>query len=101
MIGKKEQTGGRPSDKNFREFALAVSKLEAIEFMGLVKILGVGLFDKNENEEEEPKLKPRDFEQVYSEILDKYICLGRKDRREVMKVVKLTNLGRIEENLDD
>lgn len=101
MIGEKEQTGGRPSDKNFREFALAVSKLKAIEFMGLVKILGVGLFNENENEEEEPKLKPRDFEQVYSEILDKYVCLGRKDRREVMKVVKLANLGRIEENLDD
>ena len=78
-----------PSEGDLRKFMMEVSKLEAIEFMGLTKIFNVSLFEGEDN-------KPRDFETVLSEILDKYISLSRTQRRNIMKIIKSANLGKIE-----
>ena len=78
-----------PSEGDLRKFMMEVSKLEAIEFMGLTKIFNVSLFEGEDN-------KPRNFETVLSEILDKYISLSRTQRRNVMKIIKSANLGKIQ-----
>lgn len=78
-----------PSEGDLRKFMLEVSKLEAIEFMGLTKIFNVSLFEGEDN-------KPRNFETVLSEILDKYISLSRTQRRNIMKIIKSANLGKIQ-----
>ena len=78
-----------PSEGDLRKFMMEVSKLEAIEFMGLTKIFNVSLFEGEDN-------KPRDFETVLSEILDKYISLSRTQRRNIMKIIKSANLGKIQ-----
>ena len=77
-----------PSEGDLRKFMMEVSKLEAIEFMGLTKIFNVSLFEGEDN-------KPRNFETVLSEILDKYISLSRTQRRNIMKIIKSANLGKI------
>lgn len=75
----------RPSEKDFNDFALQVSRLETMEFLGLVKIMNIEIFSDDE------KKTPRKFETIFSEVLDKYISLPRKKRREIMKILKAAN----------
>lgn len=79
----------RPSTINVEKFILEVSKLEPIEFFGLTKVFNIELV------EDDDKKTPRKFEEVLSEILDKYIRLSRKQRRTITKMVKSANLGKI------
>ena len=79
----------RPSEKDLEKFMLEISKLESMEFLGLAKIFNIDLF------EDEEKKTARKFETVFSEILDKYINLSRKQRRTIMKLIKSANLGKI------
>lgn len=79
----------KPSSKNFQEFIVEVSKLEAIEFLGLTKIFKISLVDEGGN--------PRDFELLLSDVLDGYLKIGRKQRRELLKVLKLSNLQKIQQ----
>ena len=53
------------------------------------ELLRVMLFENDKDK------KPRNFETVLSEILDKYISLSRKQRRTIMKLIKSANLGKI------
>ena len=78
----------KPSKKNFQEFITEVSKLEAIEFLGLTKIFKVPLIKENN--------EPRPFEELLSDVLDGYLKIGRKQRREILKVLKLSNLQKIQ-----
>ena len=81
----------RPSPKDLEKFMLEISKLDAMEFLGLAKIFNVDLVDVEDKEK-----KTREFETVFSEIMDKYITLSRKRRRTIMKLIKSANLGKIE-----
>ena len=78
-----------PSERDFNKFLLEISKLNAVEFLGVAKIFNIELF-----EDEDKKSRP--FEVILSEILDKYISLSRRQRRTIMKTIKLANLGKIE-----
>ena len=78
----------RPSPQDLEKLMLEISKLNAIEFLGVAKFLNVDLVDEDK--------KPRNFELVLSEILDKYITLSRRQRRTFMKLIKSANLGKIE-----
>ena len=80
----------RPTPKDMEKFMIEISKLEPLEFFGLVRIFNLSLF------EDEDHKKPRKFEVLFSEILDKYIQLSRKQRRTIMKLIKSANLGKIE-----
>lgn len=80
----------RPSPKDLEKFMLEISKLGPMEFLGLAKIFNIDLFEDNEEK------NPRKFETVFSEILDKYISLSRRQRRTIMKLIKSANLGKIE-----
>ena len=79
----------RPSTIDVEKFILEISKLEPIEFLGLVKVFNIELY------EDDQQKKPRKFEFILSEILDKYITLSRKQRRTIMKMIKSANLGKI------
>lgn len=79
----------RPSPQDLEKLMLEISKLEPIEFLGVAKIFNIELFEDGKDK------KPRNFEIVLSEILDKYISLSRKQRRTIMKLIKSANLGKI------
>lgn len=80
----------RPSPQDLEKLILEISKLEPIEFLGVAKVFNVELFEEGEEK------KPRNFELVLSEILDKYISLTRRQRRTIMKLIKSANLGKID-----
>lgn len=62
-------------------FLERISKLEAIEFIGLAKILCVELM-------EEDKETYRPFEDVLSDMMINYTKAARKSRRQIDKVLR-------------
>ena len=72
--------------------------LEAIEFVGLCKFLGVRLVEeKNEpapttpNDEAPKKSETRDFSDLFSDLLQKFSELSRSRQRELIKILKKVN----------
>lgn len=65
------------------EFLEDIAKLEAVEFIGLAKLLGVKLLEgKGENE----KLRP--MGDIVNDIMAKFSKLNRNKRRELKKIVR-------------
>lgn len=84
------------NERNLKKFLIEISHLNPIEFLGIAKIFNIDL-EKND-----------DFEKVLSEVIDKYISLSRRQRRNLLKIIKLSNLEKInptetflEENIND
>lgn len=86
-------------DKNNRTktFMELLVGLEAVEFVGLCKFLGVRLI---ENPEDMPSLpdnskieKPptRDFSDLFGDLLEKFSKLSRPRQRELIKILKKVN----------
>lgn len=66
-------------EKRFLEFVTLVSKLEAAEYCGLCKILGVSLLQGEE---------PRTFEESLGELMDKFLGMKKKPRRQLMEMLR-------------
>lgn len=70
------------SEKGLIEFVDLISRLNAIEFLGILKLLEVPLLDdKNENKE-------REFHELVSDMIDRFITLNRKQRREIVSILR-------------
>ena len=78
MLKKKNN----PSEKEYQNFVNYTSKLEAMEFIGLVRMLNVDIF-KNDKEK-----TPRSFEEIFSEVMDKFIQASPMQRKNIMKILK-------------
>ena len=78
MLKKKNN----PSEKEFQNFVNYTSKLEAMEFMGLVRMLNVDIF-KNDKEK-----TPRNFEEIFSEVMDKFIQASPMQIKNIIKILK-------------
>ena len=76
---KKKQT---PSEKELHDFLQIVSKLEAIEFMGLVRIFNIEIL-KNDKDR-----TPRNFEEIFSDIIDSFVAASPRQRKNIMKILK-------------
>lgn len=61
------------------EFLLLLQQLEAIEFIGISKLLDVRLLDDKE---------PRDFYILLHDCLEHFEGLSRKKRKEILKILK-------------
>lgn len=78
--------------KTFMELLVG---LEAVEFVGLCKFLGVRLIEENydpapspSNNNEEKKSEARDFTDLFSDLLEKFSKLSRPRQRELIKILK-------------
>lgn len=87
-------------DKNNRTktFMELLVGLEAIEFVGLCKFLGVQLIEgKNEsapttlNNDAPKKSEARDFSDLFSDLLQKFSKLSKSRQRELIKILKKVN----------
>ena len=70
----------------YPEFSEAILRLKPEEFLGVAHFLGVKLYTDEKDENGNPK--PKDAFIVINEVLAKYETLGRKVRRELLKIVK-------------
>lgn len=87
-------------DKNNRTktFMELLVRLEAVEFVGLCKFLGVRLVEENNesaqitsNNEAPQKSEVRDFSDLFSDLLQKFSDLSRPRQRELIKILKKIN----------
>lgn len=77
----------RVSSKTFLSFIEEVSKLSEVEFVGLSKILCVPILDKDKNE--------RPFEEILSDMMDKFLMIKRGKRKEILNMIKDVNRTRL------
>lgn len=77
----------RVSSKTFLSFIEEVSKLSEVEFVGLSKILCVPILDKDKNE--------RPFEEILSDMMDKFLMIKRRKRKEILNMIKDVNRARL------
>ena len=87
-------------DKNNRTktFMELLVGLEAIEFVGLCKFLGVRLVEEKSepapttsNDEAPKKSEARDFSDLFSDLLQKFSKLSKSRQRELIKILKKVN----------
>lgn len=71
------------SPKTFLSFIEEVSKLSEVEFVGLSKILCVSILDEDKNE--------RPFEEILSDMMDKFLMIKKGKRKEILKMIKDVN----------
>lgn len=80
--------------KTFMELLVG---LEAVEFVGLCKFLGVRLIENSEDmpslpdNSKEEKPPTRDFSDLFSDLLEKFSKLSRPRQRELIKIFKKVN----------
>lgn len=63
------------------EFFQLIKQLEPVEFIGLARILCVELINKETKQN-------RDFFEVFKDIINKFDTIGRKQKREILKVLR-------------
>lgn len=68
------------------DFTIALSKMEAIEFLGVCKVLGIEMVKKDG--------APRKFNELLWEVVQKFIALNRKEKKELVKLVRAVNKNR-------
>lgn len=73
---KKEKT----TNQKFMELLIG---LEAVEFLGLCKFLGVKLMEDSKS--------PRDFTDLLSDLMEKFQNLNRTRQRELLQILKKVN----------
>ena len=69
------------STKTFLEFRDLLTKLQTIEFIGITQVLCVEIYGEDK--------EPRPFEEILSDTADKFLTLRRKQRRELLKQMRL------------
>ena len=79
-------------EKDFEVFVRGLPKLEPIEFCGLAKILGVRLDEFDRSTDDKPI--PRPLDKVLEEIMDKYLALPKRQRKEINQMLKDIKRGR-------
>lgn len=68
--------------KEIDNFITLIVNLEPIEFMGLAKVLNVNIY------KDEKQSEPREFEEVFEEVLEKFDKCNRARKREILKLLK-------------
>lgn len=67
--------------KDIKGFQRQLLQLEPVEFIGVARILGVQLFDVEKNE-------PAMFDEIFAGMMEKYIGLSRKQRRNLERLLR-------------
>ena len=82
----------KSAKKYTEEFVYALAKCDIASFLGVAKILGIKVdtlregADKDNLTKEDIEIRP--FEDVISEIIDRFDGLGRSERKQLYDVVR-------------
>lgn len=79
----KEETNKmdtKTSPKELIRFIGLINTLPATEFLGVVRIMNLTVIGENN--------KPRSFEDIMSDMIDKFVEYNRTQRRNLMKIIK-------------
>lgn len=79
-------------EKDFEFFVRNLPNLQPIEFCGLAKILNVRLDEEEKDENEKPI--PRPMDKILEDVMDKYLALSKKRRKEINQLLKDIKRGK-------
>ena len=82
---RKRKKKDKVSDSEILEFTQLITKLDPIEFLGIDNILQIQLLNPVKNN------APREFEELFSDIIDRYITLSRAPRKEILDIMRQAN----------
>lgn len=68
------------------DFLQLVAKLEVTDFIGLSKILNVKIYKNRVEKVEELEIK--EFNEVFEEMLGVFTSLGKKQKKQIIKLLK-------------
>lgn len=76
--------------KTIDQFIFLIPKLEAVEFMGLARLLKVQIITEDDPAAENVKdrFKPREFSDVFEDTLRAFKAQDRARRREILRLMK-------------
>lgn len=77
----------RKKTKQFEDFIEYLGKLEAVEFFGICKLLGIPC-TKTQDNTEEPQIELFEFEILLERVMDKFLGLNSRQRKEVLNLLK-------------
>lgn len=71
------------------DFLHLVAQLEVVDFIGLSKVLNVKIYENEKGTIKTIKeLKIRAFSEVFEEMVGVFTSLGRKQKRQIIKMLK-------------
>lgn len=79
-------------EKDFEFFVKNLPNLQPIEFCGLAKILCVNLDEEEKDENNKPI--PRPLDKVLEEVMDVYLRLSKRQRKEINQILKDIKRGK-------
>lgn len=94
--------------ERFKEFLRQIALLNPIEFIGVLHLLGVNLFQKDLSQEELKKLSPeelsqlkyRPYDELISDLMDAYLNMGKKKKRQIERILREAENERLQEGLE-
>ena len=91
-VKRARNSKGENIMKPVEKLLVLIPKLEAVEFIGLARLLGVPVVAKKEEvaADDKEKYEPREFLDILEDILAKFDKLGRARQRELIKLIKKT-----------
>lgn len=72
-------------EKDFEEFLDMIVKLEPNEWLGVARILDVKVELLRETDN---KIEPRSAEDIFEEMLDKFLALNKKRRKTLLNLMR-------------
>lgn len=70
-------------EKRFKKFINEVSKLEVSDFLGLIRILNITAISEDK--------KPKDFNYILEEVLDKFLNLSNNAQKNLLSILEAAN----------
>ena len=94
--------------ERFKEFLRQIALLNPIEFIGVLHLLGVRLFQKDLSQKELKKLSPeelsqlkyRPYDELISDLMDAYLNMGKKKKRQIERILREAENERLQEGLE-
>lgn len=84
------------------KFMNEVSKIkDPVVFLGLAKVLGIKLYEDGAQGKELKDRNPKDFSEIFAEVMAQFNGLGRRKKREVMKILRDANKVKGDINADN
>lgn len=77
------------NSKILLEFIELIPTLEPVEFLGLAKVLCTPTVDKN--------MESRPFEDIFSDMIDRFLSTGRRQRKDIIKILKNANKEKLKD----
>ena len=93
-MNRKQRLFAPRLEKDFEFFVRALPALDPVEFLGLARLMGVKMYEWDGEIPQNPQeIRDRAFDVVLEEMMDRYLGLTKKRRREINEILREVKKG--------